>query len=527
VIVLRSATGKVMALTVFAVLVAVTVGATGWLAVTGLQGRVDRMAVAQRALHNQAEADGANYAIQYDVLALLDAATDEELQVPAQDLAERFDQLTGAINESRTLFTAEGAQPSLQAAFADIAEPMDAYVAAAASVATTIEHDRAAAADKADAVDTQQAAFDERFDELTVQIDGFAARAQRDAERDTRNARVLMLALVIAAAVAVPVVGLLIRRAINRTAQEILTVVDAATTGDLTRQVTLSGDDPLARMGAGVTRLLADLRENVSSINQTADTIATASQSLLTVGADMARTSQHASDQTVAASGAATRVSANVSSVAQGAAEVGAAIEEIARNASNATAVATTAVRVASHTNATVTKLDASSAQIGDVVKMISVIAEQTNLLALNATIEAARAGDAGKGFAVVAGEVKDLANETARATADITDLITAIQGDANATMVAIGEIGTIIAQINDMQASIAAAVEQQNATTAEISRGVTAAAHGSDQIALSIAGAAQAAVRTSTGVAETQRAAEGLAAVSTELRQRISRFTI
>jgi methyl-accepting chemotaxis protein len=220
-------------------------------------------------------------------------------------------------------------------------------------------------------------------------------------------------------------------------------------------------------------------------------------------------------------------VSANVSSVAQGATEMGAAIDEIARSAGNATAVAATAVRVANDTHATVTKLDASSAQIGDVVKMISSIAEQTNLLALNATIEAARAGDAGKGFAVVAGEVKDLANETAKATADVTGLITAIQGDANATMTAIGEISTIIAQINDIQASIATAVEQQTATTAEISRGVTQAAHGADEIALGITGAAQAAVQTNAGAAATQRAAEHLAGVSTQLRQRIGRFIL
>jgi methyl-accepting chemotaxis protein len=524
--ILRSVSAKVTALTAFAVLVAVLVGVTGWLAVAGLQGRISQMAVVQRALHNQGEADGANHAIQYDILALLDAETDEELKVPAQDVAERFDQLTGAINENRTLLTAAGAHPPLQAALTDIAGPMEAYVAAAAAVVTAIEHDRAAAANKADAVGPSQAAFDERFDALTVQINDFAATAQRDANRDSANARLLLLGLVIAAAIAVPVVGLLIRRAINRTAQELLVVVDSAAKGDLTGQVAVRGDDPLARMGAGVTRLLADLRENVSSIGHTADTVAVASQSLLTVSADMAHTSQTASDATVAASGAATRISANVSSVAQGASEMGAAIEEIARNAESATAVAAVAVQVVSDTNVTVVKLDASSAQIGSVVKMISAIAEQTNLLALNATIEAARAGDAGKGFAVVADEVKNLANETAKATADITGLITAIQGDANATMVAIGEIGTIIAQINELQASIATAVEQQTATTAEIGRGVTEAANGSDEIALGIASAARAAVQTGAGVADTQRAAESLAAVSTQLRQRISRFT-
>ena len=115
-------------------------------------------------------------------------------------------------------------------------------------------------------------------------------------------------------------------------------------------------------------------------------------------------------------------------------------------------------------------KLGESSPEIGNVVKVITSIAEQTNLLALNATIEAARAGEAGKGFAVVANEVKELAQETAKATEDIARRVQAIQGDTTAAVAAIGEISTIIAQINDQQTTIASAVEEQTATTNEMS---------------------------------------------------------
>ena len=187
--------------------------------------------------------------------------------------------------------------------------------------------------------------------------------------------------------------------------------------------------------------------------------------------------------------------------------------------------LATTAVKTAEATNETITKLGQSSTEIGQVIKVITSIAQQTNLLALNATIEAARAGEAGKGFAVVANEVKELAKETAKATEDIGRKIEAIQGDTKGAVAAIGQIGTVIGQISDIQTTIASAVEEQSATTNEISRNLSEAAKGSADINRNIGGVAEGARSTASGAAETQKSAQSLEHMSAELQALVAQF--
>ncbi|WP_246056740.1 methyl-accepting chemotaxis protein, partial [Cellulomonas cellasea] len=162
---------------------------------------------------------------------------------------------------------------------------------------------------------------------------------------------------------------------------------------------------------------------------------------------------------------------------------------------------------------------------IGNVVKVITSIAEQTNLLALNATIEAARAGEAGKGFAVVAGEVKDLAQESARAAEDIASRIAANQSQTTSAVAVISQIGRIIESINDYQMTIASAVEEQTATTTEMSRSVAEAATGSGDIAANITGVASSAASASSVVSRTNDQVADLARMSAELREQVGAF--
>ncbi len=222
---------------------------------------------------------------------------------------------------------------------------------------------------------------------------------------------------------------------------------------------------------------------------------------------------------------AAEQATVNVQSVASAAVELSASIGEINRQVTVSSQLADDAVGEARHTNETVSGLNTAAQKIGDVVKFIRDIAAKTNLLALNATIEAARAGDAGKGFAVVAGEVKTLANQTARATEDITQQVNEMQRIAIDTVKAIESIGHIITHINDNIGSVADAVHAQGEATAEISRNVQEAAIGTGEVAKTIVAVTEGARETESMAAAVLTAAGELARQSGTLQQGMTEF--
>jgi len=285
--------------------------------------------------------------------------------------------------------------------------------------------------------------------------------------------------------------------------------------------------EALTGVGLATNKTADTLQASMRSIAQNAQALSSASQQLSSTSQEMSSNAEETSAQASTVATATQQVTTNLNSVATGAEEMTSTVQSISSNASEAAKVAGEAVKTANAANSTVAKLGESSAEIGQVIKVITSIAQQTNLLALNATIEAARAGEAGKGFAVVANEVKELAKQTAKATEDISQKITAIQEDTKRAVDSIGSITSIINQINDISGTIATAVEEQSATTNEMSRNVQEAAKGSGEISHNIQGVAAAAESTTRGAQDTLKAAQQLTEMAVQLRSLVEKFKL
>ena len=323
-------------------------------------------------------------------------------------------------------------------------------------------------------------------------------------------------------------VAILIVRSITGAIQGMVAVIQEIAANNLgIDDLKVASQDEIGSAAAALNSMKNSLRDMIRSIAGTAEQVASASEELSSTSQEITANSEETSTQAQVVASSSEQVNKNLQTVATGSEEMSASIKEIAKNAHESAKVATSAVRVADETNQIVAKLGDSSTEIGQVIKVITSIAQQTNLLALNATIEAARAGEAGKGFAVVANEVKELAKQTAKATEDISRKIEAIQSDTKSAVGAIGQIGEVIKQVNDISNTIATAVEEQNATTNEMARNVSEAARGSSEITKNIAGVAQAAQSTAHGAGDSSKAAGSLAEMSTRLRELVAHFRL
>ena len=269
----------------------------------------------------------------------------------------------------------------------------------------------------------------------------------------------------------------------------------------------------------GITRNF----ENV--IGEIVQTVSSASTQLEASAGTLSATAQRSQTLTSTVASVSGEASANVQSVASATEELSSSVTEISRQVQESARMATGAVGQARTTNDRVSELSRAAGRIGDVVELINTIAGQTNLLALNATIEAARAGEAGRGFAVVASEVKALAEQTAKATGEISQQISGIQGATQESVSAIKEISGTIERLAEISSAIAAAVEEQGAATQEISRNVQQAARGTQRVSTDIADVQRGAGETGAASSQVLSAAQSLSGDSQRLRLEVGRF--
>jgi methyl-accepting chemotaxis protein len=487
-----------------------------------------RQAIANRSIaqvsdgmSEQWNADMMHDALRADVMSAMYATTDTQREQYAvaevtdhgQTMLEKYDA------------AADDAPATLRADYARVRPRVAAYADAAAEVVTTAGTDRAKAATR---LEDYLSIYSELEDSLGALDESMLTAVQAAADDGTRTAqtsdRIIFLAG-LAGALITAVAAWQTLRAIRRPLREMQFGLRAVADCDLTVQVPVLRRDELGAMAGSLNGAIGSIRNTVAATAASITTLAEASADLRKLAGHLDASAEQTSAEAHSADASARHVSAAVNDMTTATDELASSIREIARQTTSATVTTSEANQNAARTADAVRKLSEASREVGDIVLLITNIAEQTNLLALNATIEAARAGEAGKGFAVVATEVKDLAQETAQATADITAKISAIQEMTGTTAAAIASITEVISQIDDGQRTIAAAVEEQSATTDLMSRNVGEVSAAASEISGTVSNITRSTEATAEGANTTRYSAERVSTAAGEIETLIGRF--
>jgi methyl-accepting chemotaxis protein len=481
-------------------------------------------------------------------LALLSAKEDtglERAQLTTVFISDRFapgQQATvvSLIASQRAYLTVfeRAASPDVLQRWSDT-QASDTFKKVAALEKTALDHATTGgfgvtAADWFNAATSKINLYKELEDYQTAGIQTTATADARDASR-TATLAVVMTGILLALTLAAAILAVI---SITRPLRQVTTVAEHLATGDVSHVVDYESRDELGHLADSFRRLARNLRESAdlaaalaggdltrtvqphgerdllgNAMRDTVGRLNSIVSQISACGAQLSQSADHLVHGNAVLVENSHNTSARADSVSAASEQMIASIAEISRGTNHAASVAVDAVATAVRAGEVIDTLSAASQEINSVVALIQTIASQTNLLALNATIEAARAGDAGKGFGVVAEEVKQLAQQTAQATASITHHVESIQAGATAAAAAVAQIAEIVQQVNDIATTIASAVDEQTATTSEISRSVTAVA--------------DAAGTTTKITADSAESTRTLAATATTLHELVAQFTV
>lgn len=470
-----SLTQKLLLLSAIGIASSVLVTVGGMVGVRRMDNALTEALTVQTALRNHLEGDMMHDALRSDVLAALLANSAAEIQQASDDLAAHADRFRTTQQNNRSL----GLPREIQDALARVGPDLEAYVLSAGATLNKARIDRNLA--RADLPKFQEAfeALEGKMEKVSDLIEARSNVTRDQAKETVAWSQGAMIVLCLGMAAIFVVVSRLVLRSVTQPLSLVVEALGRLENGDLTRKVDWRSQDEMGTLARAYDGTIERLRALIEQTQSAASRVRQASGTLSAGQQTLSEVVNATHTRMEEASAATDSVTESVHTVAKRSREMTTVIADISRSAAEAVRIADLAKASSQSACEKVERLAESSDRIGQSLDMIAVIAKQTNLLALNAAIEATRAGTAGRGFAVVANEVRDLARATRSAAGDIQARIQEIQRDTSATSQALQDVNGIIEQVHGIGAIIAAAVEEQNATTAEIGRIMEAAAEG------------------------------------------------